>query len=199
MLRIAVPGVAIVALLGAAAMGAAAMRPDTTVMTIPSESMEPTLSAGERITVNRDAYRDNPPHRGDLVIHHPPVGAEQSNACGSGPPPPSQACERPTERRSGVLIVKRVVAGPGDRLAVRNGLVVLNGERQREPHTAPCGGGEACDFPREITVPPNHYFVMGDNRGSSDDSRFWGPVKRAWIVGRIDECTVLRLRCSARK
>jgi signal peptidase I len=61
--------------------------------------------------------------------------------------------------------------------------VILNGKRQSESFIEPCGGGEACDLPREIKVPADHYFMMGDNRGSSDDSRFWGPVPRKWIIG----------------
>jgi signal peptidase I len=61
--------------------------------------------------------------------------------------------------------------------------VILNGKRQKESFTEPCGGGEACDLPREIRIPADHYFMMGDNRGSSDDSRFWGPVPRKWIIG----------------
>ena len=79
--------------------------------------------------------------------------------------------------------IKRVVAGPGDRLAVRGGHVILNGKRQSESFIEPCGGGEACDLPREIRIPADHYFMMGDNRGSSDDSRFWGPVPTKWIIG----------------
>jgi signal peptidase I len=75
------------------------------------------------------------------------------------------------------------VAGPGDRLSVQEGHVILNGERQRESYTRPCGGSDDCSFPREITVPADHYFMMGDNRGASDDSRFWGPVPREWIIG----------------
>jgi signal peptidase I len=59
---------------------------------------------------------------------------------------------------------------------------VLNGKRQAEPFTLPCDSGD-CDYPREITIPADHYFMMGDNRGSSDDSRFWGPVPREWIIG----------------
>jgi signal peptidase I len=84
-----------------------------------------------------------------------------------------------------VNFIKRVVAGPGDPLSVADGHVVLNGKRQREAFfTEPCGEGPECDLPREITVPPDHWFMMGDNRGASDDSRFWGPVPTDAIVGR---------------
>jgi signal peptidase I len=64
-----------------------------------------------------------------------------------------------------------------------NGKVVLNGKPLNEPYAEPCGGGEGCEFPTEITIPADHYFMMGDNRGSSDDSRFWGPVPEKWIIG----------------
>jgi signal peptidase I len=150
---------------------------------IPSESMVPTLQVGQRVLVNRIGARFSDPKVGDVVVFHPPAGAEQSNECGGGPPPPSQACAEPTSQRADVNFIKRVVAGPGDRIAIRNGHVILNGKEQNEPFTEPCGGGEACDLPREIKVPADHYFMMGDNRGSSDDSRFWGPVPRKWIIG----------------
>jgi signal peptidase I len=61
--------------------------------------------------------------------------------------------------------------------------VIRNGRRVDEPYTAPCGGGSSCTFQNEITVPADHWFMMGDNRGSSDDSRFWGPVPTEWIIG----------------
>ena len=150
---------------------------------IPSESMVPTLQVGQRVLVNRIGARFTDPKVGDVVVFHPPAGAEQSNECGGGPPPPSQACDQPTADRADVNFIKRVVAGPGDRIAIRGGHVILNGKRQKEPYIEPCGGGEACDLPREIKVPADHYFMMGDNRGSSDDSRFWGPVPRKWIIG----------------
>jgi len=150
---------------------------------IPSESMVPTLEIGQRVLVNRIGARFSDPDVGDVVVFHPPAGAEESTECGGGPPPPSQVCAEPTKERADVNFIKRVVAGPGDRIAVRNGHVILNGKRQKESFAEPCGGGEACDLPREITVPADHYFMMGDNRGSSDDSRFWGPVPRKWIIG----------------
>jgi signal peptidase I len=89
----------------------------------------------------------------------------------------------PTEEKADVNFIKRVVAGPGDHLRIEDGHVVLNGTRQNEPFAQPCGGGEGCSFPTEVTIPADHYFMMGDNRGSSDDSRFWGPVPEEWIVG----------------
>jgi signal peptidase I len=150
---------------------------------IPSESMVPTLEIGQRVLVNRIGARFGDPDVGDVVVFHPPSGAEQDNTCGSGPPPEGQVCDQPTREKADVNFIKRVVAGPGDRIAIVDGHVVLNGKRQEEPFIRPCGGGSDCDFPREVTVPADHYFMMGDNRGASDDSRFWGPVPRDWIIG----------------
>jgi len=150
---------------------------------IPSESMLPTLEVNQRVLVNRIGARFGDPEVGDVVVFHPPAGAEEGNTCGGGPPPNGQVCAQPTEDKADVNFIKRVVAGPGDRLAIRNGHVILNGERQEEGFIRPCGGGEGCSFPRAITVPADHYFMMGDNRGESDDSRFWGPVPREWIIG----------------
>jgi signal peptidase I len=150
---------------------------------IPSESMVPTLEVGQRVLVNRIGARFGEPEVGDVVVFHPPMGAERGNECGSGPPPQGQVCGQPTEGKADVNFIKRVVAGPGDRLRLEDGHVILNGERQNEPFAEPCGGGDGCDFPSEITVPAGHYFMMGDNRGASDDSRFWGPVPEEWVIG----------------
>ena len=152
---------------------------------IPSESMEPTLDVGQRVLVNRIGNRFSQPEVGEIMVFHPPAGAERSLQCGD--PEQGQghltACARPTPQRSNVNFIKRVVAGPGDRVAIRDGHVVRNGRPVREPFVEPCGGGPECNFTREITIPPGHYFMMGDNRGSSDDSRFWGPVPKRWIIG----------------
>jgi signal peptidase I len=150
---------------------------------IPSESMVPTLEIGQRVLVNRIGSRFSDPNVGDVVVFHPPAGAENGKACGSGPPPEGQVCARPTEEKADVNFIKRVVAGPGDRIAIDDGRVILNGTQQEEGFARDCGGGSDCDFPRAITVPADHYFMMGDNRGASDDSRFWGPVPREWIIG----------------
>jgi signal peptidase I len=150
---------------------------------IPSESMVPTLVKGQRVLVNRIGARFTSPDVGEVVVFHPPEGAEE-NTCGSGQPPAGQVCDRPTEDRAEVNFIKRVVAGPGDRLRIEDGHVVLNGKRQAEPFAEPCGGGDSCEFPTEITIPAGYYFMMGDNRGSSDDSRFWGPVPEKWIIGQ---------------
>jgi signal peptidase I len=149
---------------------------------IPSESMVPTLEIGQRVLVNRIGMRFTDPEVGDVVVFNPPVGAEQEPSCAEDHPN-DQVCLSPSRRKADVNFIKRIVAGPGDRLQVLDGRVVLNGERQREPYTRRCGRGDGCNFPEEVTIPADHYFMMGDNRGASDDSRFWGPVPRDWIIG----------------
>ena len=151
---------------------------------IPSESMVPTLQVGQRVLVNRIGARFGDPEVGDVVVFHPPTGADDGKKCGGGAPPPGQVCLQESRSKSDVNFIKRVVAGPGDRLRIVNGHVILNGKRQKESFAEPCGGADGCDFPREVTIPPDHWFMMGDNRGSSDDSRFWGPVPREWVIGQ---------------
>jgi signal peptidase I len=152
---------------------------------IPSESMVPTLDVGQRVLVNRIGKRFSEPNVGDIVVFHPPEGSE-SDTCGDPDVPEGQACDRPTRSRADVNFIKRVVAGPGDTLAVRGGRVVRNGRMQREPYISDtCAGdaGRGCNLPDTIRIPPGHWFMMGDNRGESDDSRFWGPVPEEWIIG----------------
>jgi len=151
---------------------------------IPSQSMEPTLDVGQRVLVNRFLYHLTDPSIGDIIVFHPPAGAENGVQCGA-PHPDVQACDTPTPGRSDQNFIKRIVAGPGDTLSVRNGHPVVNGvEKTDEPYIVPCGSAPACNLPERITIPPDHYFMMGDNRGASDDSRFWGPVPREWIIGK---------------
>jgi signal peptidase I len=148
---------------------------------IPSESMEPTLDVGQRVLVNRLALRFGDPQVGQIVVFHPPKGSDV-NQCGE-PQKSGAACDRPTPTRAGVNFIKRIVAGPGDTISIRDGHVIRNGKLQKESFARPCGGGSDCNFPTPIKIPAGYWFMMGDNRGSSDDSRFWGPVPKGWIIG----------------
>jgi signal peptidase I len=150
---------------------------------IPSASMEPTLDIGQRVLVDRVSYHFGDPEIGDIVVFHPPEGAVNSSpACGVKKPM-DEACPQPVDQESDTNFIKRIVAGPGDTLSIKDGHPVVNGVEAQESFIRPCGGGTGCNLPKQITIPPNDYFMMGDNRGSSDDSRFWGPVPRAWIIG----------------
>jgi signal peptidase I len=77
-----------------------------------------------------------------------------------------------------------VVGLPGDRLSIRDGHVYRNGVREKDSFTEPCLGASECDFPTTFTVPPGDYYMMGDNRPDSLDSRFWGPIPKSWIIGK---------------
>jgi signal peptidase I len=151
---------------------------------IPSGSMEPTLKIGQRVLVDRIGNDFFAPSVGDIVVFHPPSGAA-AETCGLVARKSGQACSRPTAKPSSENYIKRVVAGPGDTIAIVNGHVILNGKRQHEPFAnfAGCQNNMDCNYPAPITIPAGYYFMMGDNRDFSDDSRFWGPVPRAWIIG----------------
>ena len=151
---------------------------------IPSESMEPTLDVGQRVLVNRFLYRFSDPEIGDIVVFHPPTGADNGGMQCGVQKPASQPCPEPTEGESEQNFIKRIVAGPGDRLRIEDGHAVVNGELAEEDFIRECGPGGDCDLPQEITIPEDHYFMMGDNRGQSTDSRFWGPVPREWLIGK---------------
>jgi signal peptidase I len=156
---------------------------------IPSGSMLPTLHPGQRILVDRFSHlTGSDPAVGDITVFTPPAGADTS-VCGlrgQGPfyngPESHASCTRPTGDKSGNTFVKRVVGLPGDSIAVRNGHVIRNGKAVNEPYASSCTGSE-CNL-AAITVPHGDYFLMGDNRGNSDDSRYWGPVPRDWIIGQ---------------
>jgi len=164
--------------------------------TVTSGSMEPTLQIGERVA----ADRSGDPAVGDIVVFHPPAGARAKDpVCGSGlqGSGSSQPCDVPVAEESGSVFVKRVVAGPGDLIAIVNGHVIRNGVRESEPYITPCGPDAACSFPAAVRVPRGEYYVLGDNRGVSDDSRFWGPVPGAWIIGTVVHCSLLDTVCHA--
>jgi signal peptidase I len=165
---------------------------DTTTYKVPSESMAPTFKIGDTLTVDLDAYAGSEPAVGDVVVFRPPSGAESSAECGvlvdgEQPVESGEPCPKPTSAESRQLFVKRIVAVGGDTLSIKEGQAMIDGERQDEKaFTAPCGAGYECNLPRTIKIPPGYFFVMGDNRGESDDSRYWGPVPAAWIVGRVE-------------
>lgn len=152
---------------------------------IPSGSMIPTLQVDQRILVNR---LDTTPGLGDVVVFHPPVGAGIGylGLCGNERQGVGrrQACDADHGGESSQTYVKRVVGLPGDHLKIIDGRVFRNGVQERGSFLQRCSTGPAnCDFPAEITVPRGDYYMMGDNRGWSDDSRFWGPVPQGWIIG----------------
>lgn len=154
---------------------------------VPSGSMEPTLKIGERVRVEVDGARLSEPHVGEIVMVHPPTGWAQQ-LCGPMPHIVAlggAACSEPEPDHSSLSFIKRITAGPGDVISIREGHVMRNGKREKDSYIRPCGGVPECNFPAAIRIPPGYWFMMGDNRGESDDSRFWGPVPTAWIVGTV--------------
>ena len=142
---------------------------------IPSPSMEPTLHCAkpvsgcmsrvsDRVIANR-LYRFRKPERGDIIVFNAPPQVKA--ACGA----------------SGAFI-KRIVGLPGESVSMRAGHVLINGARLSEPYLRPaCSGDETGSWRRN---PSDGYFVLGDNRAMSCDSRRWGVVPRANIIGRAD-------------
>ena len=123
---------------------------------IPSESMVPTLLVGDRVFVNKFIYRFAEPERGDIVVFESVNGGEED-------------------------LIKRIVAGPGDEIEVGNGILLMNGEEQREPYLN--GEMSFADSYGPIEVPEGHVFVMWDNRANSADSRVFGPLPIENIEG----------------
>lgn len=152
---------------------------------IPSGSMEPTLAVEQRVLVNRIGMDFSEPKVGDIVVFHPPVGAK-SGICGPTPHTVSQGgapCDQPVPHESNETFIKRIVAGPGDTLYIKEGHAYRNGVREKDAYIRPCGASSECNFPTPIKIPAGHWFMMGDNRGNSEDSRFWGPIPTSWIIG----------------
>jgi signal peptidase I len=147
---------------------------------VPSVGMEPTLKPGQLVAADNIVLRSRAPAVGEVVTLHPPVAA----ACrdprqGDGF---QQPCGAPAQSASTEVLIKRVVGIRGDRIALVGGRLVRNGMVQDEPYILACGGA-LCDFPKPVVVPPGTYYVLGDNRGNSLDSRFYGPVPRSSILG----------------
>lgn len=147
---------------------------------IPSASMEPTLHCArpesgcearfsDRVLANRFIYRLRDPRRGEIVVFDVPRAAELR--CGQGG-----------------TFVKRIVGLPGETIEVRvqngQGFVYVDGERLREPYIR-ADRREPASRVEPTKIGPGQYYMMGDNRGSSCDSRFWGTVPRGNIIGKV--------------
>ncbi len=130
------------------------------VFRVPSASMVPTLAVDDLIVVDRLAYRLEVPRHGDVVVLGSAGLADAE------------------------LLVKRVVGVPGDVLQAGGGVLVRNGAVVPEPYLAP--GAVTFDF-GPVVVPRGHYWVMGDNRPQSQDSRAFGPVPAERLIGRTTE------------
>ena len=171
-------GTIAVALALAESVQAAVVKP----FVIPSQSMQPTLLPGQRVLVNRLAYDfGSSPARGDIVVFHPPA----SLVCKINVPV-TEPCPASDAKRSSQYFVKRVMGLPGDHLWIEDGHPVINGkEIRKEPYITSCANSTSCNMPHVITIPPGEYYMLGDNRGDSDDSRYWGPVPASWIIGEV--------------
>jgi signal peptidase I len=156
---------------------------------VPSGSMEPTFKIGDDVLVDPQAYRNRTPAVGDVIVFHPPTGANDGPQCGdpNAGGGTSTLCEKPTaQEATSIRFIKRVVGLPGDRLQIAGGHVIRNGVPEKDPYTTPCGvSGPGCTWKGIITVPAGLYYVLGDNRGESDDSRYWGPIEAPWIIGKV--------------
>ncbi len=143
---------------------------------IPSGSMEPTLQIGDRILVSKLSYDFHSVHRGDIVVFDRPA----------------------TENCGGPVVsdlVKRVIGLPGETISLSRGNVYINGKEldqswlpaSEQGKTFPAGPpGTPYNLSRPYRIPADHYFMMGDNRTESCDSRYWGPIDGNLIVGKVD-------------
>ena len=125
-----------------------------------SGSMRPTLEEGDSVLVNEIVYRLHPPRRGDVILFRYP-------------------------RDKGWGFVKRVVGVPGDTVAARDGRLWVNGLPLAEPYVVPASESDAAVLNLGARrIPPGQLFVLGDNRGASLDSRFWGTVDERDVIGK---------------
>lgn len=193
--RVAVP---LLLLVGVVLVGLLVIWHDQVVYyRVDSGSMRPTLPIGTRVAAEPGLS----PKVGEIVVFHAPAGAIPSAPiCGMPNQGAgfSQPCGLATPASSRVIFIKRIVAGPGDLVLIRDGHAVVNGTQSSEPFAAACGGPD-CNFPTPLRVPAGQYYLLGDNRVGSDDSRFWGPVPASSIVGVLVRCAPLQTACQPRR
>ncbi len=155
---------------------------------IPSGSMLPTLHINQRVLVDRIGSHFSSPHVGDITVFHPPKDvsscADPNQGGAQTAQSRAQACDVVQSQRSSETFIKRVVGLPGDRISIVNGHVIRNGKPEKDSYIVACAGDSSCNFRETITIPKGDYYMMGDNRPDSEDSRFWGPVPKAWIIGK---------------
>jgi signal peptidase I len=149
---------------------------------IPSESMYPQLTKGDRVVVSRLAYDVHDPRRGDIIVFDSPEPAPPRSKGGFpgrfiGEVLQAVALKAPDDTE----LIKRVIGLPGETIEGRQGTVYINGGALAEPYLVP--GVITRDFGPTV-VPENELFVMGDNRDNSKDSRFIGTIPMKNIVGR---------------
>lgn len=140
---------------------------------IPSQSMESTIMTGDKVIGNRLAYVFGEPKRGDIVVFYAPQAALDQTHYG--------------EKYGDVLYIKRLVGLPGDTIEVKNNRIYINGSKTplEEPYINEPGivATPLANF-GPYTIPEGEYFMMGDNRNHSSDSRAWGTVRKKDILAK---------------
>jgi signal peptidase I len=144
---------------------------------IPSVSMTPQLKVDDRVIVSKLAYRLHDPRRGDIVVFDAPPGSPPVVDRGAAPIRFLRRIFLPSTQE----YIKRVIGLPGDHVQGDHGHVLVNGQRLVEPYLP--RGTRTSEF-REVVVPRDGLWVMGDNRSDSDDSRDFGPIARSSVLGR---------------
>ncbi len=147
---------------------------------VPTPSMVPTLLPGDRVLADRLTLRFRSPHRGEIVVFHPPACGVTNSSEG--------VCSTPDRsKRTGYsdqTFIKRVIGLPGETLFSRNGHVWVQDPGQpAKPLNEPYVHGEPTSIVGKIVVPKGYYFLMGDHRENSDDSRVWGAEPQGEILG----------------
>lgn len=145
------------------------------------DSMAPGLAVGQAVNINRGPFVAARPRVGEVVTFHPPVGEFCSRR-----PPRGSACPFVASARQRGEGIKRIVASPGDWVALNAGRLIRAGRRVDEPYNRwPCVSPSVCDLPRAVKLPLGTWWLLADNRNATNDSRRYGPIPTAWISGLV--------------